>query len=348
MIKSAHIVNRQSHEDTILEFVPGVNIIRGISNAGKTAIFRSLEATIRNIYWTPNNIRRGQKSGRVTIEVETDDEVTRERIKGENRYIINGKPLKPLRTGIPSEIQRILRMDDVNFAGQHDGPFLLFDSPGKVSGFINEIVGMDEIDRTQSNLNSGIRTLGLNIGQLSADVEMTEQELKGFEGLDELVGLLEGAETAETKWKGVSAQALQLDDLLQEKSERKGQRSSALQIVKLAPRVKGVESAKDDVLVIGNEVTGLENLISRRKTNQKIKENNENILSLQDQYDETIKAMGVWAQASVDLKKMQYNIAERTGFREECKLLRLEIEELKEELPDVCPTCGQEVKEWVI
>ena len=42
MIKSVGIVNFQSHEETAIEFSPGLNVIAGGSDAGKSSILRAI------------------------------------------------------------------------------------------------------------------------------------------------------------------------------------------------------------------------------------------------------------------------------------------------------------------
>ena len=43
MIEAVEIINFQPHENTVLEFAPGVNVIKGQSRSGKSSIIRSLE-----------------------------------------------------------------------------------------------------------------------------------------------------------------------------------------------------------------------------------------------------------------------------------------------------------------
>jgi len=48
MIKTLSIQNYQSHKDSTLEFDPGVNVIVGSTDSGKTAIIRALRWLIWN------------------------------------------------------------------------------------------------------------------------------------------------------------------------------------------------------------------------------------------------------------------------------------------------------------
>jgi len=48
MIKYLQIQNFQSHKDSLLEFDPGVNVIVGSSDSGKTAVIRALRWLVWN------------------------------------------------------------------------------------------------------------------------------------------------------------------------------------------------------------------------------------------------------------------------------------------------------------
>ena len=48
MIKSIHVVGFQSHADSTIEFDPGVNVLIGQSDSGKTAVVRALDWALNN------------------------------------------------------------------------------------------------------------------------------------------------------------------------------------------------------------------------------------------------------------------------------------------------------------
>ena len=51
LIEAIEITNFQSHANTVLEFHEGVNVIKGTSGHGKSAIIRALEWLLTNTYY---------------------------------------------------------------------------------------------------------------------------------------------------------------------------------------------------------------------------------------------------------------------------------------------------------
>src|SRR5687767_10377413 len=84
-LKQIRLSNFQSHADTTVDLHPGVNVIIGHSNVGKSAIFRALNWVLRNRPSGTGFIRHGQKEVEVTI---SSDEgcVLRQRGKSKNSY----------------------------------------------------------------------------------------------------------------------------------------------------------------------------------------------------------------------------------------------------------------------
>src|SRR5690554_5109154 len=95
MITSLEIQNFQSHKETLLEFEPGVNVIIGPSDSGKTAILRAL-------YWLVWNRPLGDAfrsswGGDTKVVLETKDGMVK-RFKGkEDHYkLFYDPPFDPI------------------------------------------------------------------------------------------------------------------------------------------------------------------------------------------------------------------------------------------------------------
>ena len=89
MIKKLNILNFQSHKDTSLSFAPGVNVIVGASDSGKSAIIRALRWLIWNR--PVGDAFRSHWGGETQVVVVTDelDTITRLKEKSGNYYFIN-------------------------------------------------------------------------------------------------------------------------------------------------------------------------------------------------------------------------------------------------------------------
>lgn len=82
--------NFQSISDAEIDFQPGVAVIQGESNQGKTAILRAIKAIINNPQKTKHYIKRHQKSAQVTLE-NNGNTLTWERTKSSTNYIYKGE-----------------------------------------------------------------------------------------------------------------------------------------------------------------------------------------------------------------------------------------------------------------
>jgi len=184
MITKLSLINFQSHRNTVLEFSPGVNAIVGQSDSGKSAILRAL-------YWIKNNRPSGDafvshwaRNGRGVQVEETsagieigDTAIARIRGKALNAYRINGKDLEAVRTDVPAEVSEALRLSDVNIQRQLDSPFLLGESPADVARFFNELVHLDEIDAALTIVESKKRETAADGRRLTAECQELETKI---------------------------------------------------------------------------------------------------------------------------------------------------------------------------
>ncbi len=189
MLKTIELFNFQSHESTILDFGPGLNIITGSSDSGKTAIMRF-------ILWVLNNRPLGEEFK--SWDTKEDDNVgggiafsegtyvTKERAKGKNIYNINGTILEAIKSDIPDELKAITNIVDYNIQTQHQPYFLLQDSPGEVARKLNELIGLDVIDTIFSNLNSSIRDLKGKGIDLDNQIKILTNQIESLSFLDEI------------------------------------------------------------------------------------------------------------------------------------------------------------------
>ena len=76
MIKSIDIENFQSHKKTRIDFDPGVNVIIGRSDSGKTSILRALNWVINNKPSGEAFIRHGNKEARASIILDDKHMIT--------------------------------------------------------------------------------------------------------------------------------------------------------------------------------------------------------------------------------------------------------------------------------
>jgi exonuclease SbcC len=186
MIKSLEIQNLQSHKNSKLEFVPGVNVIIGKSDTGKSAIIRAL-------YWLIWNKPLGDSirsnwGGDVKVQAILDDcEITR--VRSESK--------KAFEQAVTEELIQQLNIDSINFKSQKDDFFLIKDSPGQVAEHFNKIAHIDQIGIGESNINKWIKNLQNDLKNENGNLELYQENLEQYGHLDKFeidVELLEQLE----------------------------------------------------------------------------------------------------------------------------------------------------------
>ncbi len=196
-IKSLHIVNFQSHKNTIIDLDKGLNIFVGESDQGKSSIIRALRWLFYNEPRGTGFIRVGESSCEVTAILDEGTKVTRFRDEGkrQNRYIItypDGRELILERFGsdLPLEVQAELGVYplwvdndlklELNIARQLESPFLLENSPANRAKIIGRIANLHIIDAAQRDLLRDIRNLGIDKGNIEREVDNLKKEKEDY------------------------------------------------------------------------------------------------------------------------------------------------------------------------
>jgi len=176
MIEDISIKNFQSHPDSFLRLSKGVNIIKGTSDVGKSAILRSL-------YWVIEGIPMGDAfrsdwGGDTEVRITVDgNTVGRKRNNADNIYFLNEEKFKAFKTNIPDEIKAVLNISEkINIQKQMDTPFLLSQSSGEKARQLNELVDLQIVDASLQYIEKKKRKLKTDQKYL----EQNREELKAY------------------------------------------------------------------------------------------------------------------------------------------------------------------------
>lgn len=164
MITHIELDNFQSHERTELALAPGVNVLVGPSDSGKSAIVRGIN------WWRSNRpggdefIRHGERSASVAVELGDGSRIVRRKTRSssDNSYEASpsgGPPVRfeALGQGVPSEVAEAIGMSDINFQLQADPVFLLSGTGGEISRELNAAASLDGMDAALSNIAAMLR-----------------------------------------------------------------------------------------------------------------------------------------------------------------------------------------------
>lgn len=192
MLKKLEITNFRSHKNSILEFVPGINIIVGLSNSGKTNIFRAFDWLRTN---RPKGIRfisnfsKEKDKAKVKATFINGEYVSVEKgRKGSAIYGIGNKDkeldrFEKVGFDVPDKIIEFLKIDDVNMQSQLDQYFLITSSAGEVAREINRITHLEEVDKWTKTFTTKINSLNKEIAVYTEQIKVKNQEISNFSDL---------------------------------------------------------------------------------------------------------------------------------------------------------------------
>jgi exonuclease SbcC len=186
MLKRIELTNFMSHKHTVIDLAPGLTVLVGPNNCGKSAVVAALQILCSNENST--YVRRHGED-RCSIRVETDDgHVVEWHRKKTPYYVIDGKPFDRLKEGMPEqELNQLLRLPKVQ-AGNEDcdahfgaqkSPIFLIDKTGShaASFFASSsdavrLVEMQGLHRTKATeANRRKKRLEDESRQLNAELE---------------------------------------------------------------------------------------------------------------------------------------------------------------------------------
>jgi DNA repair ATPase RecN len=173
-IESVHIQNFQSYKDETIHFKPGLNLLLGSSDSGKSAILRAISFVLYNYPRSHTIIHNGEKEAKVSIKFSDGTIVTR--IKGErNAYLAqdkNGKKYSfdKIDKSIPEEIKSLLNFppeDDFNglisYADQFSPMFLVDLSPSDLPRSLSNLTGIEMLEECAKQLMQNYKILDKQI-----------------------------------------------------------------------------------------------------------------------------------------------------------------------------------------
>lgn len=160
-LKALHLTDFQAHKETAIEFSPTITTLVGPTDVGKSAVLRALRWVCLNDIAGDEFIREGQKRTTVVLSIKDKEgkhEIQRVRGSGVNSYALDDEEYKAFgQSAVPSNIESLLRLNEINFQGQHDSPFWFNETAGEVSRRLNAVVDLSVIDSALAHIASEVR-----------------------------------------------------------------------------------------------------------------------------------------------------------------------------------------------
>ena len=203
MLKSLLIRNFKSHKNTKLDFSPGVNVILGRSQAGKTNVLRSLLLLARNRpggadFFSNFAGEKGKTQIRLILNDNSKIIISKKiRINKKGEKVVSGQTYKfttnnkePLvfegfGASVPDQVEEALNLSELNIQEQFDMPFLVMASAGEIARTINRITKLEKVDEWVSKLTTRVNQNNTNIKLLEEQVQRAKEDLVKYNTIDE-------------------------------------------------------------------------------------------------------------------------------------------------------------------
>lgn len=214
-IEKVEIKGFQSHSDSVFRLSPGLTVITGPSDSGKTALIRSIrwvafgepqgEAFMLTIK-DPNTDIAVKQAEITEVKITLEDAVviTKTRRKGKTTYTHSSYPEPWEKAEVPKEIKEALGLTKnsygdnfetaLNFAFQLEAPFIISETASIGAKVLGVIAGTEVIDKAISSISKS--TFKLREDKRAADKQIGELNVELLEYLevDDLKARVENCE----------------------------------------------------------------------------------------------------------------------------------------------------------
>ncbi len=188
-----------SHANTVIVPSPGLTVLTGPNNCGKSAVVVALQILANNENST-YVMRHGARETRIAVETGDGHRVEwRRKRSGGPAYLVDGKPFDRLNQSVPQEVRAALRIApvasrtdgggrefDLHFGAQKSPVFLL-DEPGTViAQFFASSSDAEKLVRMQQLHRDKVRLSRSEISRLEAEKARLDRELEALASVGEL------------------------------------------------------------------------------------------------------------------------------------------------------------------
>ena len=369
--------NFQAFSDLDIEFVQGVNIIMGQSNSGKTSVLRAIKTLVENSSRASRYIKLGEKEAEVTLEY-CGNEVTWARTAKDIKYKINGEDF--LKAGT-TDLFKLLPVNGfvkdpqgelANLEDEWTLPYPYYKSPSELFKVFENIFCVSD----SAKILKGMKE---SEDEYKRRVQQVEQEV---DKLDKKVQAIQSLQVPETVEK-LSSMKETLQKLQEEVSDYKSALTTLqsvkekLKVYKNLPKDKvDLQSKLEVVSTLSKDFKKLQDLSIKYKVLSTLKgtgvtsqEMFSKLIEAKELSEDVKKLQGLEKVASIELPTTQVSISEEKlklvqEYKEDLKKLKdfltegkrlkelidvrtKDIDKCKEVLKevDVCPLCGQEMKD---
>lgn len=260
MFKFFDISNFQSHEKTRIEFAKGVNVIFGLSQAGKTAITRAMRLLIDN---RPlggkffSDFAGDKGDTKITLGLEGNQDISIIKSIKINKdggkqvtktvYTIGETEFSSPKDQVPDQVTAALNLSELNIQRQFDPPFLVSASGGEIAKTINRITRLEEVDEWVSELTSEINAGNRDVVRMEQEAKSLIQEIEIYKDIDETEKVVSELQASVGMIAKLLIQKNDLDKMLVQLEDVTRELEKLEDILKVERYVKKAESYQNSI-----------------------------------------------------------------------------------------------------
>lgn len=205
-IQKLKIKNFQSHHDTEIEFGPGINVITGTSDAGKTSILRAIMFVLYNnvdagyqtlnsefvevsVYLSNGTVVTRKKNQKSMNIVSANNSSWDKEIKHTNFGRTYDKEIKDALCNPP-----VFNNEPLAYSDQNSPLYMLGMSAKELSTYISTLIGVEDYAAATVILNKANNTTDKIIKEKKTNVDKYEKDLEEFSDLEDKLSDLESLE----------------------------------------------------------------------------------------------------------------------------------------------------------
>lgn len=357
MINSVRLKDFQSHKDSKFDFIPGVNVITGVSGVGKSSVIRALNYVFTNK--KPNGVEYKRRPDAKGFEIEvTIDGHKIHRVKSTkaNEYRIDGEVYKDIGVTVPDKVFELSNIKsikvgtdefNVQLAKQFDPHFLMFLPDSAKVKFLNRLSGSHILDIALKETNKDL--LEVEKEKLKSENELTVVQTT-INNLVEIIDPIKAVVAdARVQYEKLSEDATRLEALKLAKNhldlwKQQKQEFDSIQYILSKVNIEGFEKAVvrlNDLKTLFNNFTKTYGEANRVfAAIQKI--DSIDISELEKRKDRLDKLREIWYNYRNVESEMDSLVKQQQDLDDKIEKQILTVKLFLENTP-VCPTCNSAI-----
>lgn len=200
-------------------------VIVGESSHGKSAIVRAIDAVANN-QLDSDFITQGQKYSSVSLKTEEGTVTIERKTGGTSAYKVAQAGSKEssftkLNRQVPTEVTEVLglipstkEVKSINFAGQHDSPYLLKDSSSNVARVLGELTNVSTIFEAVSRATKKVKSANTLVNLRKKDLDKVLTQISDYVKITEEAALVSELEVMLAEAQSLEVQANLLESLV--------------------------------------------------------------------------------------------------------------------------------------